>query len=66
MLARIDDKQLEKVFCEYAKGIFSVRLPETEVIAIDGKTIRISNDRESKVVHVVSVWASTAAGDVCV
>ena len=61
MLARIDAKQLEKVFMEYARETFGKHSVENEVVAIDGKTIRrseyapTSEDKKShKAAHVVS------------
>ncbi len=59
VLAGIDTKQLEKVFCEYTKGIFKEQLPQQEIIAIDGKTIRRSESASQKAAHVVSAFASS-------
>ena len=61
VLAGIDGKELEKVLADYARETFGSRIPEKEVIAIDGKTIRRSeyrnhNDesKSHKAAHVVS------------
>ena len=61
VLARIDAKELEKVFIEYAWEAFGKNSAENEVLAIDGKTIRGSEyapaDEEKtpyKAAHVVS------------
>ena len=42
VLARIDTKELENAFVKYAKETFGNKVEENEVIAIDGKKIRIS------------------------
>ncbi|MGP1445731.1 hypothetical protein [Treponema sp.] len=42
MPARIDAKQLEKVFIEYAGKTFGKNIVENEILAIHGKTIRRS------------------------
>ena len=42
VLAGIDGKELEKVLAVYARGTFGSLIPEKEVMAIDGKTIRRS------------------------
>jgi len=64
VLARIESKQFEKIFVKYARETFSGNLPENEVIAIDGKTIRHSeydpnpgSNKPHKASHVVSAWA---------
>ena len=64
VLARIDTKQLEKVFIEYAREVFGKNSAENEVVAIDGKTIRRSeyaptgeDKKPHKAAHVVSAWA---------
>ena len=61
MLARIDAKQLEKVFIEYDRETFGKNSAENEVVAIDGKTIRRSeytptgeDKKPHKAAHVVS------------
>ena len=64
VLARIDAKQLEKVFIEYARETFGKHIAEDEVLAIDGKTIRRSeyaptgeDKKPHKAAHIVSAWA---------
>ena len=64
VLARIDAKQLEKVFIEYARETFGKHIAEDEVLAIDGKTILRSeyaptdeDKKAHKAAHVVSAWA---------
>ena len=61
VLARIDTKQFEKVFIEYARQTFGKNIPENEVLAIDGKTIKRSeyapegeDKKPHRVAHVVS------------
>ena len=60
VLARIDAKQLEKVFIEYARETFGKHIAEDEVLAIDGKTIRHEyaptgeDKKPHKAAHVVS------------
>src|SRR5450759_4061985 len=55
VFALIDPKQFEASFVQWVQGI-SQRVKG--VIAIDGKTLRRSHDRESekKALHVVSAW----------
>ena len=64
VLARIDAKQLEKVFIDYARAAFGTKVAKNEVLAIDGKTIRRSeyipadeNKTSHKAAHIVSAWA---------
>ena len=64
VLARIDTKQFEEVFIDYARQTFGKNIPKNEVLAIDGKTIKRSEyiteskDKKShKVAHVVSAWS---------
>lgn len=66
VLAGIDGKELERVLASYARQTFGPLIPEKEVIAIDGKTIRRSgytnhNDQSKshKAAHVVSAFASS-------
>ena len=66
VLARIDTKQLETVFIEYARETFGKKVAANEVVAIDGKTIRRSaytpGDKTKtahKACHVVSAWANS-------
>ena len=69
VLARIDAKQLEKVFIEYAREIFGKHIAEDEVLAIDGKTILRSeyaptgeDKKAHKAAHVVSAQVALAGG----
>ncbi|WP_253728986.1 ISAs1 family transposase [Treponema sp. OMZ 857] len=63
VLARIDAKQLEKVFIEYARETFGKHIAENEVVAIDGKLsgalnmYRQAKIKPHKAAHVVSAWA---------
>ena len=64
VLAMIDPKQFEKVFIEYARQTFGNNIPENEVLAIDGKTIKRSeytpegkDKKPHKAAHVVSAWS---------
>ena len=64
VLARIDAKQFEKVFIDYARQTFGKNIPENEVLAIDGKTIKRSeyvpegqDKKPHKAAHVVSAWS---------
>ncbi len=66
VLAGIDGKELEKALAVYTRETFGSLIPEKEVIAIDGKTIRRSeytnhNDelKSHKAAHVVSAFASS-------
>ena len=66
VLARIDTKQLEEVFIEYAREAFGKKIAKNEVVAIDGKTIRRSAytpgdkaKKSHKACHVVSAWANS-------
>lgn len=54
--ALIDPKQFEASFVQWVQGLSQT---VKGVIAIDGKTLRRSHDRESekKALHVVSAWA---------
>ena len=66
VLARTDGKELERTLVKYAKVMFGPELPEKEVIAIDGKTIRNSSyenssdtNKNHRAAHVVSAFASS-------
>ena len=65
VIAGIDGKELERALAVYAREAFGSQIPEKEVIAIDGKTIKRSayknhNDdsKSHKAAHVVSAFAS--------
>ena len=66
VLAGIDGKELEKALAVYARETFGTQIPEKEVIAIDGKTIRRSGytnhkdeSKSHKAAHVISAFASS-------
>ena len=66
VLAGIDGKELEKFLVKYTREVFGSKLPDKEVIAIDGKTIRNSeytnftdDEKSHKASHVVSAFASS-------
>lgn len=66
VLAGIDGRELEKILIKYTREMFSDKIAEKEIIAIDGKTIRNSqhtdfNDetKSHKAAHVVSAFASS-------
>ncbi len=56
VFARIDPKQFEASFVQWVQGISKT---VKGVVAIDGKTLRRSHDREAgkKALHLVSAWA---------
>lgn len=56
VFARIDPKQFEECFLNWVRS-FNEKI--TEVIAIDGKTLRRSHDAATgnKALHMVSAWA---------
>ena len=63
--ARLETKELENVFVEYAKATFGDNFEEDDVIAIDGKTEcnsqfspQSGTGKSHKAVHMVSAWAT--------
>ena len=58
VFSRLDPEQFQSCFMEWTKQI--ARLAQGEVVAIDGKTVRGSHDRNSgkQAIHLVSAWAS--------
>jgi predicted transposase YbfD/YdcC len=54
----IDPKQFELCFVEWMREV--TRMKEGTIVAIDGKTMRGTGDKESgkKAVHIVSAWCS--------
>ncbi len=58
VFARLNPVQFERCFKEWVEEVNEV--VEGQVIAIDGKTVRRSHDRESgkSAIHMVSAWAS--------
>ena len=58
IFAMLDPVQFESCFMEWVEAVNEVM--EGQVVAIDGKTIRRSHDRQAgkSAVHMVSAWAS--------
>ena len=58
VFARIDPEQFRGCFMEWVSSVN--RLTQGQVIALDGKTLRRSHDRNSgkAAIHLVSAWAS--------
>ena len=78
-LQELTQNKKEKVFIEYARQTFGKNIPENEVLAIDGKTIKRSeyapegeDKKPHKVAHVVSAkvaftmlkWLSGGENDI--
>ena len=59
VFSRLDPEQFQSCFMEWTKQI--AQLAQGEVVAIDGKTVRRSHDRNSgkQAIHLVSAWAWT-------
>jgi predicted transposase YbfD/YdcC len=58
VFARLDPEQMQSCFVSWVNAISN--LLETEVVAIDGKTLRHSDDKGcgKAAIHMVSAWAS--------
>ena len=58
VFARIDAEQFRDCFMDWVSSVN--RLTQGQVIALDGKTLRRSHDRNSgkEAIHMVSAWAS--------
>ena len=58
VFAMLDPVQFESCFMEWVEAVNEVM--EGQVVAIDGKTIRRSHDRQAgkSAIHMVSAWAS--------
>ena len=58
VFSRLDPEQFQQCFMAWTQAV-SQLLPG-EVVAIDGKTVRRSHDRNSgkRTIHLVSAWAS--------
>ncbi len=58
VFARIDPEQFRDCFMDWVSSVN--RLTQGQVIAVDGKTLRRSHDRNSgkEAIHMVSAWAS--------
>ena len=48
--------ELERCFREWVRSI--VEITGGEIVGIDGKTLRGSRSRKTKVIHMVSAWAT--------
>jgi predicted transposase YbfD/YdcC len=58
VFARLSPQQFQQCFLEWIKSIR--KITQGEIVAIDGKTLRNSDERGSELgpVHIVSAWAS--------
>lgn len=56
VFSRLNPEHLEQCFLTWVKSLIQVN--GTEVIAIDGKTIRRSYDGEHRAIHMISAWAT--------
>jgi predicted transposase YbfD/YdcC len=59
VFGRLDPEQFQQCFLSWVEGVFAVTAGQ--VIAIDGKTLRHSYDKQAgkAAIHMVSAWAST-------
>ena len=57
VFAAIDGKAFESCFARWVEGVF--RVTDGQVVAIDGKTVRGSSDKNTgrNAIHMVSAWA---------
>lgn len=60
IFAIIKPKEFEKCFINWVKSAIDVK--EQEIVSIDGKTLRGTQDKEGNhnVIHMVSAWVSNA------
>ena len=60
IFAIIKPKEFEKCFTNWAKSVINVE--EQEIVSVDGKTLRGTQDKEDNrnVIHMVSAWANHA------
>jgi predicted transposase YbfD/YdcC len=60
IFAIIKPKEFEKCFVNWVKSI--IKVPDKEIVSLDGKTLRGSQDKEDNldVIHMVSAWANSA------
>ena len=60
IFAIIKPKEFEKCFINWVKSV--IKVPDKEIVSVDGKTLRGSQDNEDNlnVIHMVSAWASGA------
>ena len=58
VFSRLDPEQFQRCFMDWAQAVADL-LPG-EIVAIDGKTVRRSHDRNAgkRAIHLVSAWAS--------
>ena len=58
VFSRLDPEQFQSCFMDWTQEV--AQLAQGEVVAIDGKTVRRSHDRNSgkQAIHLVSAWAS--------
>ncbi len=58
VFARVDPQQFQACFLSWVKSVS--KITEGEVIAIDGKTLKLSYDKgaEKGAIHMVSAWAT--------
>ena len=58
IFAIIKPKEFEKCFINWVKSV--IKVPDKEIVSVDGKTLRGSQDNEDNlnVIHMVSAWAS--------
>ena len=58
VFSRLDPEQFQSCFMDWTQEV--AQLVQGEVVAIDGKTVRRSHDRNSgkQAIHLVSAWAS--------
>ena len=58
VFSRLDPEQFQRCFMEWTQGV--AELFPGEVVAIDGKTVRRSQDKRAgkQAIHLVSAWAS--------
>jgi len=52
----IDPKEMEEGFLSWVKSV--AKKTKGEIISIDGKTVRGSQDAKAKAIHMVSAWAN--------
>ena len=60
IFAIIKPKEFEKCFINWVKSV--IKVPDKEIVSVDGKTLRGSQDNSDNlnVIHMVSAWASGA------
>ena len=58
IFAIIKPKEFEKCFINWVKAVIDIK--EQEIVSIDGKTLRGTQDKENNrnVIHMVSAWAN--------